>query len=66
MIGQPMILRHTGGGLSTAAGPVSLREAHALAASLRARLDEIETAILAAEQWRRAAGWRDLDAADAR
>jgi hypothetical protein len=43
---------------------VSLREARALAASLRDRLEEIETAICAAEQWRRAAGWDDCDAAD--
>ncbi len=58
------IVRHLGGGLATEAGPVSLADARALAATLRGRLAEIEAAIGAAEQWRRAAGWSDCDAAD--
>jgi hypothetical protein len=59
-------VQHLGGGLSTREGPLSLAEARALAAALRRRLAEIESAISAAEQWRRAAGWRDFDAADRR
>jgi len=60
-----MIVRHCGGGLRTAAGPVSLSEARALAARVRESLAQIEREIGAAEQWRRAAGWHDCDAADA-
>ncbi len=59
-----MSVRHIGGGLATIDGPLSLGEARVLAAALRGRLAQIETAIAEAEAWRRAAGWRDVDAAD--
>jgi hypothetical protein len=63
--GATPFVRHLGGGLVSHGGPLSLRDARALAAGLRGRLAQIEEAIHAAEQWRRAAGWRDCDAADA-
>jgi hypothetical protein len=59
-----MILRHTGGGLSTAAGPISLKRARALAAHTRQALATMDRAIAEAEQWRRAAGWSDPELAD--
>ncbi|HEY1926514.1 MAG TPA: hypothetical protein VGG92_03535 [Caulobacteraceae bacterium] len=46
------------------AGPLTLTQGRALADLLRARLIEVETAVAAAEAWRRAAGWRDPERAD--
>ncbi len=59
-----MILHHLGGGLSTAAGPISLRRTRALAMHARAALATMDRAIAEAEQWRRAAGWSDPELAD--
>jgi hypothetical protein len=55
-----------GGGLLSDAGPLTLRQAHALADFLREHLIEVEAALAAAEAWRRAAGWREPDHADER
>lgn len=59
-----MRVRHLGGGLLSNAGPLTLSQGRALADLLRERLIEVETAVAAAEAWRRAAGWRDPERAD--
>lgn len=61
-----MRVRHLGGGLLSEAGPLTLSEGRALADLLRERLIEVEAALVAAEAWRRAAGWRDPEQADQR
>jgi hypothetical protein len=50
----------------TEAGPITLQSARVAADWLRSRLAEVSGALEAAERWRRAAGWDEPDAADAR
>lgn len=62
----PPLIRCIGGALMTEAGPITLQSARLAADWLRSRLAEVSGALEAAERWRRAAGWDEPDAADAR